>query len=210
MVSELEAYKPLILFISQFLGADAEIVLYDVTKEEAIFVQNSFHHETVIGSPIRSIEQRFIKEETYKKKDSVVNYRAFSADRKKLRSASHFIKNHDDELIGILTINYVVEDLIELRNILNHLISGSEPIDTTAERYYESFNLSFEDLMNSTIQEALTKFNVPPDRLSHNEKMELIRTLEEKGTFLIKGSITELARILNTTETSIYRYINKL
>ncbi|MEH7388541.1 helix-turn-helix domain-containing protein, partial [Bacillus sp. JJ1521] len=132
------------------------------------------------------------------------------SERNKLRSASYFIKNSEDELIGILTINYKVDELIELRSTLNRLISGSEQFTFKGENFYESFNLSFEDLMNNTIQDALKKYNVPPDRLSHDEKLDLIRTLDEKGTFLLKGSVAELAKVLQTSETSIYRYINKL
>lgn len=93
---------------------------------------------------------------------------------------------------------------------MNNLISGTKTSDIKEEEYYESFNLSFEDLMTTTIQDSLNKFNVPPDRLSHDEKLEVIRSLDEKGTFLIKGSVIELAKVLNTSETSIYRYINKL
>ena len=49
-----------------------------------------------------------------------------------------------------------------------------------------------------------------PTRLSYQEKMEVVRTLDEKGIFLVKGAIAELAAALKTTETSIYRYLSKL
>ena len=49
-----------------------------------------------------------------------------------------------------------------------------------------------------------------PTRLSYQEKMEVVRSLDEKGIFLVKGAITELAAALKTTEVTIYRYINKL
>ncbi|MEK4486148.1 helix-turn-helix domain-containing protein [Psychrobacillus sp. FSL H8-0484] len=206
---ELNLYIPIVEFLEGFLGPEADIVLFDTKKEEAIFV-NALNRDFFIGSPIREIEQKFIKQEIYVKQNSVLNYRAFSSERKKLRSASYFIKDSNNELIGILTINYKVDGLLELRNTLNNLISGTKTSDIKEEEYYESFNLSFEDLMTTTIQDSLNKFNVPPDRLSHDEKLEVIRSLDEKGTFLIKGSVIELAKVLNTSETSIYRYINKL
>ena len=49
-----------------------------------------------------------------------------------------------------------------------------------------------------------------PTRLSYQEKMEMVHSLDEKGIFLVKGAIAELAAALKTTETSIYRYLNKL
>ncbi|MEH7383467.1 helix-turn-helix domain-containing protein [Bacillus sp. JJ1533] len=209
-MENLSSYIPLIKFFGQFLGTDAELILYDTKKEMIEFVYNPFNSGIKEGSPIPEMEKRFISQELFKQEEFIVNYRAFSSERNKLRSASYFIKNSEGELIGILTINYKVDELIELRSTLNRLISGSEQFTFKGENFYESFNLSFEDLMNNTIQDALKKYNVPPDRLSHDEKMDLIRTLDEKGTFLLKGSVAELAKVLQTSETSIYRYINKL
>jgi predicted transcriptional regulator YheO len=209
-LSGLDSYIPMIQFFAQFLGSDTEVILYDTNEEKAVFVMNSFNPEFSVGSPMPEMEKKFISNGLYKEEESVINYRAFSSDRKKLRSATHFIRNVKQDLIGVLTINYKVDELIELRSLLNRLISGADPIQYKGENFYESFNLTFEDLMNNTIQETLTNFNVSPQRLSHDEKMELIRMLDEKGVFLMKGSITELAKILHTSETSIYRYINKL
>ncbi|MBS4208759.1 helix-turn-helix domain-containing protein [Bacillus sp. FJAT-50079] len=209
-LSQLQSYIPLIDFIGRFLGTDAEIILYDMKTKKAVYVKHSFTDETKVGMDLPSIERKFIKEQVFNETDSLLNYRALSSERKKLRSATHFIKNEEGELMGVLTINLKVDELIELRDIINRLISGSEKTAQTDQYIFENFELSFEDMMNNTIQEALTKFNLPPDRLSHHEKMELIRMLDEKGTFLIKGSVTELAKILNTTETTVYRYINKL
>lgn len=197
-------------FLVDFLGPDAEVILYNVIQKEAVFVHNAFNPEMKVGSPIPDIEKNFIQQKVYEKKDSLMNYRAFSADRRKLRSATHFFKDQDGNLTDVMTINYKVEELIELRGVLNRLINGPEAVQYNGENIYESFNGSFEDLMNQSIQQVLEKFKVPPERLSHDEKMELIRSLDEKGTFLIKGSVTELSKVLNTSETSIYRYINKL
>ncbi|MEK4231386.1 helix-turn-helix transcriptional regulator [Solibacillus sp. FSL H8-0538] len=197
-------YVPFVGFLAHFLGPDVEIRLSDAEKEEVVYAHPS---DISKGSSILEIEKRFIEEERYKERDSVIDYRALSVDGKKLKSATHFIKNHNNQLLGLLTINYPVDELIEFRNMLNNLISGYR---TKEENYFESVTLSVEELMTNTIQDAVNKFKVPASRLSYEEKMKLIQTLDEKGTFLIKGSVTELAKILNTSETTVYRYINKL
>ncbi|MBO1003337.1 transcriptional regulator [Pseudogracilibacillus auburnensis] len=207
---DIQSFIPIATFLSDYLGEDCEVILSDSTKEKVVFVKNAHHNHIKIGSPLSSVEKKFLDNKLYKEKDSIINYRAFSSEHKKLRSATHFIKNDQLELIGMLTINYSVSPLIELRDVLNNLISGSTSNEDSREEFYESFNVSFEDLMNTTIMDAIKKYDIPPERLSHEEKIELIRTLDEKGTFLIKGSIPELAKLLDTSETSIYRYINKL
>ncbi|WP_188006684.1 Transcriptional regulator [Sporosarcina sp. ANT_H38] len=209
-MSNLNSYIPIVEFIANFLGHDSEVILYDTNKDMVVFVKHPFDPNIGVGSPIPDMEKKFIKQKVYEEEDSLVNYRAFSFERRKLRSASHFIKNSGGELTGIITINYKVDELIELRSVLNRLISGQETIQYKGEDFYESFDLSFEDLMNKTIQDVLAKFDVAPDRLSQEEKIELIRSLDQKGIFLIKGSVAEVSKVLNTSETSIYRYINKL
>ena len=72
--------------------------------------------------------------------------------------------------------------------------------------FYNSFEVSVEGI----IRKELDKYKVPPDRLSQQEKIEIVRCLDQQGIFLVKGAIVEVAKILLTTETSIYRYLNKL
>ena len=64
--------------------------------------------------------------------------------------------------------------------------------------------------VTNAIREELDRYGVEPTRLSYQEKMEVVRSLDEKGIFLVKGAITELAAALKTTEVTIYRYISKL
>lgn len=211
-MNNLSSYLPIVKFMSDFLGAEAEVLLCDAEKKQVIYVENPLCSETKIGSEIGDLEQKFIDQNIHKEKDFIGNYRAFSKERKKLRSSTLFIKDDLGELKGLITINFNVDQYLELRGLIDKIINGNSKnaVLTGEKNFYESYNMSFEDMMNSTISEALKKFDVSPERLSYDEKMELIKILDEKGTFLIKGSVAELARALNTTETTIYRYINKL
>ena len=67
-----------------------------------------------------------------------------------------------------------------------------------------------EEAGRRPLAQELDRYGVEPTRLSYQEKMEVVRSLDEKGIFLVKGAITELAAALKTTEVTIYRYINKL
>ena len=184
--------------------------MYDTSKEQIHYVENPFSYK--IGDRINGIERKFLEDEIYKDRDFVVNYRSLTKDMKKLRSATYFMKNTKAELIGMLIINYRVNELIEMRGLLNQLINGPNNDEYAKEEYnfLESLNLSFEDLMNSTIEEVIHMYNVPPERLSLDEKLEIIKTLNERGVFLMKGSVNEVAKELNCSEVTIYRYIREL
>ena len=51
---------------------------------------------------------------------------------------------------------------------------------------------------------------MPVDRLTQDEKMEIMDALNRKGVFLLKGSVSHVAREPHSSEASIYRYLGKL
>jgi len=207
-----EDYFPISNFMSDFLGTNAEILIYDNEKEKFIYEINPIGEKSKLGLSISNIERKFIEQEMYKDNDYIGNYRSLTSDKQKLRASVFFIKGSNNELKGLILINYIVENIIKYRDILDEIISGKPQnrFDEKKTDLYESFDTSIEEMMATSINEALSQFNVAPERLSATERMKLIEMLDKKGTFLIKGSITELARLLNTTETTIYRYIKKL
>ena len=208
----LEALLPLMRFFAEMLGPSAEVILYDVDDRVVYQVLNPIDEEMVPGSEMRSLERSFLDSRIYEKEEFIVNYRALSRSKHKLKSATFFLKNNPEQkLQGMITVNVNVERLVELRNILNEMISGTHSYEAaTKSSFYNSFEVSVEGMVSNAIREELDRFGVEPTRLSYQEKMEMVHSLDEKGIFLVKGAIAELAAALKTTETSIYRYLNKL
>lgn len=48
------------------------------------------------------------------------------------------------------------------------------------------------------------------DRLTVDEKMEIVRRLNGDGFFLMKGAVSQIAMILGTSEATIYRYLSSV
>ncbi len=211
-MNNINEIKPLLEFLSVFLGTEIEIVLSDAIEKKVVFFLNPANKSLKLGQALNPIEDKFISEKTYNDTNSVNNYRSFSTDNNRLRSSTFFIKNDSEVLIGLLTINLSVEKYIDLRDVIEKLINGeNEKHEEKLDKiFYESYEPSFEEMMSNTISEEISKLSVPPERLTLDEKMEIIRSLDKRGTFLIKGSVSELAKAFKTTDTTIYRYITKL
>ena len=209
---QLEAILPLMHFFGEMLGPDAEIILYDVDDRVVYQVLNPMDDEMVPGSEMRSLERNFIDSKIYEKEEFIVNYRALSRSRHKLKSATFFLKNNPErQLRGMITVNINVDRLVELRDALNVMISGYRPYEASANSpFYNNFEVSVEGLVSTAIQDELDRFGVEPTRLSYQEKMEMVHSLDEKGIFLVKGAIGELAAALTPTATRMYRSLNKL
>ena len=67
-----------------------------------------------------------------------------------------------------------------------------------------------DDLLQHIIQTVLSKISIPADRLSSNEKIEIVKELNEQGVFLLKGGVSKVAAALSISEPTVYRYLQKL
>lgn len=210
MNRNIDRFLPLTRFIAELLGPDSEVILYEAESRTVYHVINPFDDQMAVGSEMRSLECSFLDNRLYEREDFIVNYRAISMQKGKLKSATIFLRSDDRKLVGVLTVNVNVDRLVEMRDILNIMISGYHPYDQKSASFYNSFDVSVEGMVVNTIKDELAKYNVEPTRLSQKEKLEVVSNLDQKGIFLVKGAIAELAGFLHTTETTIYRYLNKL
>ena len=60
------------------------------------------------------------------------------------------------------------------------------------------------------ISSVISKITMPLDRLSPQEKIEIIRELNELGVFLLKGGVSQVATSLSISEPTVYRYLQKI
>ena len=60
------------------------------------------------------------------------------------------------------------------------------------------------------MSQVVADYPVEVDRLTQDEKMEIMDILNRKGVFLLKGSVSHVAQTLHSSEASIYRYLGKL
>ena len=195
MAENLDRYIPVTEFIAEMMGPDTEVILYSVTDRSVYYVINPMDEEMVVGSGLRSLERRFLENRLYDHESFVVNYRALSKHRNKLKSATLFLRGDNRQLIAMLTVNANVDRLVELRDMLNEMVSGHRPYDNQhGTSFYNSFEVSVEGIVSTTIRKELDKYKVPPDRLSQQEKIEIVRCLDQQGIFLVKGAIVEVRR----------------
>ena len=211
----LKDYIPIMKFLALYLGEDCELILCDTQK--VLHIENSFDDSAHPGDPIGEMQQAFINNPKFHKLPYTINYRAMTASREKLRSATLFIKEHE-KLTGLLTINMKVSNLLLLRETLENMINGTSPHHTThlsarqekPAEYYETLSLSVTELIDSVIDEACIRFSITPERFTANEKKSIVREMDTRGVFLVKGSISEVAKKLKSSDATIYRYLHQI
>ncbi len=197
-------YIKLVQFLAQALGKDYEIVLHDIAEDgtsSIAEIANNHISNRSINSPITGFALDLLNKKIYKERDYLTNYKA-TAGGKNIRGSTFFIKE-DNRLSGMLCINY---DKSKMENIVVQLL-GNDVVTAEEQMYEEILSLDLNELIFELT--GLSCDELKHTNLKPKEKQDIVDKMYDKGIFNIKGSITEIAALLNLSESSIYRCINK-
>lgn len=189
--------------IAKTIGSHCEVVLHDLTDISSSIVAIYNGHVTgrEIGAPMTDLGLAVLrcgKEEKY-----LLNYPNKTIKGKKIKSTSIIIRDDEGNIMGSLCINLDVTLLAMTGTIINEMVNVQE------DNEEETFPQSVNDLEKRIIDRAQEKVGKPVALLEKNERIEFIRLLDEMGLFLIKGSINNVADLLNLSKFTIYSYLDK-
>lgn len=216
----LESYFPIASFIAAIVGPKCEVVVHDISDPEhsIIFIENGHISGRKIGDGSTDLVLKILKGEAYRDKQYIVNYKASGSLGQKFRSSTYFIKDSQGKLVGLMCLNIDISHMEVAAEWINHVLQGGSltppvPMDSLPEdkpQESEFLQGNVDDLLQHIITNTLSKVNLPIDRLSSNEKIEIVKELNEQGVFLLKGGVTQVASALSISEPTVYRYLQKL
>lgn len=79
-----------------------------------------------------------------------------------------------------------------------------------SENITENLTPDINELMHNLYQTTVQDMNIPMDRLTQEERISVVKQLNEQGFFKLKGAVKYAARQLFCSTASIYRYLNEL
>ena len=204
----LKKYIPLVDFLAEVFGDDAEVVLQDVSdfNNSVISIRNNHISGRKLGAPATNLVLK-VMNGNFTDKNYVTNYRGVSAVGKVVRSSTYFIKDDKNVVVGMLCINIDIDKFVQLKNHLDGILKLPEEI---FEKTTERFSVSAEGLASDSIETILEESGISPERMSQEKKMEVVYKLDKNGVFLVKGSICKVASVLNVSNATIYRYLSKI
>lgn len=209
----LKSYIPMVDFIANICGPSYEVLLHDVSKPESsvIAIRNGHISGRKIGSPMTDLALKILKQKDYLDKDFITNYDGYGKDGKVFLSSTYYIKNAKQELIGMICVNNDITDIKELNKgyetIMKRFKYREE--NEVEVKYEENIENPLTSIANSIISKTINSINIPPERMSIEEKVNIVQELNDKGVFLLKGSVSDVAEQLQISETTVYRYLHK-
>ena len=215
----LKHYKQFVKFLSIIMGKDFEIILYwiDQSQVSIAAIENNHISGRTLDSPITEFGMSLIKNKVYLKQDYVTHFNSINHKNVQLSSSTFFIKNENDTLFGMLGINHdqskahdIVQKLDEIKQLICPLTDemDSEQAMSSNETWStQILSDNIEEIVYSIISPEIIHADV---NLSQDLKVNIVRTLDQRGIFAMKGAVTTVADILQISEPSVYRYLKMI
>ncbi|MBM6839940.1 PAS domain-containing protein [[Clostridium] spiroforme] len=219
MYKYLEPYAKLVDFLGKALGDNCEIALHDLTSEEQeiVAIANNQLSGREVGAKLSNLSLHYLDTKQYLNNDFVMNYKTVGPDGKLMRAATYFIKEDGQEMpVGMLCINVNISDLEYLTATIKKILGIKEEkeIEFKMDNPVEILSSPLDEMIDMYIKECLEKMGFPSyflaERLNVDEKIKVVKYLQEKGTFKVKGAIVLVAEKLAVSEPTVYRYLKKM
>lgn len=193
--------------LKEALGPSYEIVIHDLSRlpNSVVGIAGNITSRSP-GSPPTNLLLRAIREEKF---DDLLEYRSDLPNGRTLRSSTLFIRDSSEEVIGCICINQDITDLIAAKLTLEslcHIRPLERPSNDNSE-YYENDPMN---ILESLVEEGIKVVGQVPALMQREQRLELIKYLEERGAFLIKGSARYVASALGVSPSTIYSYLNEV
>jgi predicted transcriptional regulator YheO len=200
-------------FLGEVLGTNTEIIIHDLINynHSIVHIINGHISNRKIGDAITDLVLEFMITESKGNKQFICNYNSKTIGDKLLYSSTFFIRDEKNNIVGALCLN---SDYSEVKKSLSFLTSLlPNYIDDKVlglNNIKENLNSNPQEVTTHKIDEILNQFDIEPNRMTIEEKTEVITTLSDCGIFNIRGSVQEVASKLQMSEPSVYRYIKKI
>lgn len=189
--------------VAETFGSNCEVVIHDFSNLEQSIVAIFNGHVTGRTLETKMTESILEKINLHQEGHDVYNYTGKSTLGRELKSTTTFIRNDANEIVGCMCINFDITDMLSARNIMNELCK----VDEKEVEVIGEVN-KINDVLYDIVENTIHKFGRPVIYLTKDEKVSIVKDLEDKGVFLIKGAIDYVANALQVSRYTVYNYLD--
>lgn len=211
MNKAIEQYIPIAQLIARTFGSDCEVVMHDLATPQNSVVYTLNNHVTGrrIGQSFDHLVTQVLLSENFSH-DCSANYYFHTEDGRMIRSSTVLLRDAAGKVVGALCVNLDTSKIIDSIHWLTSLLPGYSSADNREAA--GAVNLGEIEHITEIVDDLIDKIIGTQDiaELRREEKLEMIRFMEQKGVFLIKGAIDKVANKLGISKVTVYSYIDEV
>ena len=197
--------------IATTLGPECEVVLHDWSKgydKSIVAIENGHVTNRKVGDCGSNLGLEVIRG-TVKDGDRY-KYVTKVNSEKTLKSSTIYLRNDQGKALGALCINIDITNFLNFNGSLHNLL-GEEALSADLDTGTDDIEFHAADIGQLTdhlIEKSLQQINKPVDQMTKEDKLEILRYLDEKGTFLITKSGDKVCNALKMSKYTMYSYLD--
>lgn len=196
--------RPVLEGISETFGRNCEVVLHDFRRPEnsIVMIAGDVTRRRVGGS-VSQIGLSIMA--AGEDAEDQYNYITRAPNGRVLKSTTTVLRDPDGHVFGALCINVDVTDLRLLTGVLEELAGSSlqppEPI-------------TFVDEVGQVVSEMINEEEIalsrPLDRLTKQDRLNILRALDRRGIFTLQRSVPQVAEHLGISRATVYTDLHEI
>lgn len=204
----LAQYIPIAQLIARTLGRDCEVVLHDLETPRQSVVYTVNNHVT--GRQVGQSFDHLVPQVILSKKldnDIVTNYYFNTADGRRIKSSTALLKDLEGRVVGALCINIDTSPITRQMEWLQSMMPGDDEPAAVPEPLQEEMT-HVSELVTDLIDKIIGNRDI--SRMHREEKLDMIRFMEQRGIFLMKGAVDQVGARMGVSRVTVYSYIDEV
>jgi predicted transcriptional regulator YheO len=195
--------KDIGLALTSMLGRSCEVVIHDTSDLEhsIVWIEGNVTDRRVGGMMSDAGLEKLRSRDTH----PLFNYTTYTDTGKTLKSASIWLRDSSGEIYGAFCINLDVTAIELLQDFVRDLAPDSSRVELG-----EAYAQTLHDMLDTMIAECEYRIGSPAERMSKDERVEMVRMLDGRGAFQVRNSVAYVAGRVGVTRKTIYNDLREI
>jgi predicted transcriptional regulator YheO len=191
------------LALSSLLGRCCEVVIHDTSDLEhsIVWIEGDVTDREIGGV----MSDRGLESLRRGEVHPLFNYTTYTDTGKTLKSCSIWLRDSEGEIYGAFCINLDVTAIEKLQDFVRDLAP-----DSTRADLGETHAQTLHDLLDTMIAECEYRIGASTEEMTKDERVEMVRMLDERGAFQVRNSVAYAAGRAGVTRKTIYNDLREI
>ena len=191
--------------IAKQFGTSCEVVIHDLNKDletSIVHIENGQVTHRKSGDGPSGIVLETLHKNAAKVQDKL-SYLTRTEDGRILKSSTLYIRDADEKISYIFSINYDITALLTIDSALE-----TDTYTVSKPHSPQTITRNVEELLNDLMQQGVALVGKPVALMTKEDKIQVVRYLNDAGAFLITKSGDKVANLLNISKFTLYSYMD--